>query len=302
MKLVVAYLVCALVWGTTWFAIRVSIGEGGYPTIAAAALRFTVATALIVPLYLLGVARPGPRGLRQWGWLCGAGVLNALGYALVYIAEESLSGGLTAVLFGTEPLMAAILVTVTRTESVARTDVGGALVSLGGIAIIFWDRLEVSANQGTAVGIVLMAVLVSTSYTLIVKRHATGVHPLASAGVFLTVTAVSLWIATLLTWRDLPWPPPFEPTAALVYLGVFGSVVTFSAYFYLLARVSVMTLMTMVFVVPVVALGVDLLWEDQVEILPRTWLGIAITLGGVILGLLARPRRRAEISQATPDL
>jgi drug/metabolite transporter (DMT)-like permease len=302
LKLVVAYVVCALVWGTTWFAIRVSIGDGGYPTIASAALRFTVATALVVPLYLLGLARPGPRGRRQWGWLCAAGVLNALGYALVYIGEESLSGGLTAVLFGTEPLMAAILVTLTRTESVAKTDVAGALVSLAGIAIIFWDRLEVSADEGTAVGVVLMAVLVSTSYTLIVKRHAAGVHPLASAGVFLTITAVTLWIATLVTWKELPWPPPLEPTVALVYLGVFGSVVTFSAYFYLLGRVSVMTVMTMVFVVPVVALAVDLMWEDEARFLARTWVGIGVTLGGVLLGLVARPRRRSEISQTTPEI
>lgn len=302
MRLVVAYVVCAVVWGTTWYAIRVSIGDDGYPTIVAAALRFTVATALVVPLVLLGVARPGPRGRRQWSWLCLAGVLNALGYALVYIGEESLSGGLTAVLFGTEPLMAAILVTLTRTEKVARTDVAGALVSLAGIAIIFWDRLELSADQGTAVGVVLLAVLVSTTYTLIVKRHAQGVHPLASAGVFITITTITLWIAALVTWQYIPWPPPLRPTAALVYLGVFGSVVTFSAYFYLLARVSVMTVMTMVFVVPLIALIVDLVWEPEARFLARTWVGIAVTLGGVLVGLVARPRRRADISQSTPDL
>src|SRR5262249_15527850 len=56
-KVVGAYLLCALVWGTTWFAIRVSIAPGGYPTYEAAALRFSVAVAVIAPFVLSGLAR-----------------------------------------------------------------------------------------------------------------------------------------------------------------------------------------------------------------------------------------------------
>ena len=73
----VFYLLCAFIWGTTWFAIRASIGVGGYPTYAAAALRFTLAAVILGGLWRAGLARPGPRTRREVAWLVVAGLLNA---------------------------------------------------------------------------------------------------------------------------------------------------------------------------------------------------------------------------------
>ncbi len=283
---VAAYVVCALVWGTTWFAIRVCIGPGGYPTIPAAALRFTLAAAILLPIVWRGWARPGPSGRRQWSWLVLAGLLNAVGYSLVYLGEENISGGLAAVLFGTEPLAVALLVTVTRTERVRATDIAGALIALAGIGLVFWDRLEVSSEQAVGVGLVLTAVLISCLHNLIMKRHAGDVHPLAAATVFITVTCVALWgFALARGWQELPWPPPLAPSLALLYLAGFGSVLAFAAYFYLLKRISLMTSASLVFVLPIVALGVDALWEKNVVLAGRTYAGIAVTLIGVVISV-----------------
>ena len=57
-----AYVVCALVWGTTWYAIRVCIGPGGYPSFLSAALRFTIAAAILGAALALGIGKPRPRG------------------------------------------------------------------------------------------------------------------------------------------------------------------------------------------------------------------------------------------------
>ena len=108
-SIVIAYLVCALIWGTTWFAIRVCIGPGGYPTMPAAAIRFGIAALILIPMAWR--ARPWPTG-RAWMWLVIAGVLDAVGYALVYLGEERVPGGLAAVLFGTQPLILALLLPV----------------------------------------------------------------------------------------------------------------------------------------------------------------------------------------------
>jgi len=75
---VAAYLACALIWGTTWYAIRVSIAA--YPTLIAVALRFALAAAILLPL--AARKRPWPRG-RAWGWLIAAGALDACAYLLV---------------------------------------------------------------------------------------------------------------------------------------------------------------------------------------------------------------------------
>src|SRR5689334_1079197 len=89
-----AYAACVSIWGTTYFAIRVSIGPGGYATFQAAALRFILAAVTLTSLAALGGARPGPRSRTQAAWIVAAGLINFVYYALVYTAEESISGGL----------------------------------------------------------------------------------------------------------------------------------------------------------------------------------------------------------------
>ena len=278
-----AYLVCAFVWGTTWRGIRVCIGEDGYPTISAAALRFLLAAILLAPLALRQKTWPTR---AQWPWLVVAGVLDAVGYALVYLGEERVPGGLAAVLFGTQPLILALLLTATRMEVVRWGDVAGALVSIGGVGVIFADRLDVSAQQAIGVGLILCSVLASTTYSMIMKRHGAGVHAFVSTWIFIAVTAICLCIAAATRGFPVPWPPPLEPTLALLYLAIFGSVIAFATYFWLLSQVSLMTMSTLSFVLPIIALVVDALFETEVRLNARAYLGISVTLSGLAVSLL----------------
>jgi drug/metabolite transporter (DMT)-like permease len=281
-RTVLAYVVCALVWGTTWRGIRVCIGPDGYPTISAAALRFALAAVLLAPLAFR--AGPWPRG-RQWPWLVLAGVLDAVGYALVYLGEERVPGGLAAVLFGTQPLIFALLLTATRMERVGWGDIAGALVSIAGVGVIFADRLDVSGSQAVGVALILGSVLASTTYSMMMKRHGQDVHAFASTWIFIAVTAVCLCGAAAVRGFPIPWPPPVSPTLALVYLAVFGSVIAFATYFWLLSQVSLMTMSTLSFVLPIIALVVDALFETDVRLGARAYLGIGVTLSGLIVSL-----------------
>lgn len=288
---VLAYSACALIWGTTYFAIRVCIAQDGYATYLAAALRFAIAGALLLGLYAGGMFSPGPRPGRERRWVCAAGLLNAVAYALVYTAEESITGGLAAVIFGTLPLVTALVTGLLGVERASRAAVLGALISLCGIAIISWDRLEVSVAQAGGVAMMLGAVLMCTLYNIVLKKQARQAHPLAANAVFLASTGVWLsLLAVAVERRPPPWPLPHAPTLALLYLALIGSVAAFAGYFYLLKRVRLMTLSTLVLVQPVVALGVDAVWEHE-RIVARTYLGAAITLFGVLVNLTLSPRK-----------
>jgi len=277
---VAAYVVCALIWGTTWYAIRVSLTA--YPTFAAVALRFVIASLILLPL--AARTKAWPRG-RVWGWLTLAGVLDAGGYLLVYLGEERVSGAVAAVLYGTQPLILALLLTTTRIERLTTRHLAGAAISLGGVLVLFLDRLEVSARQATGVGLVLGSVVVSTTYAMIMKQKARGVHGLVSTTIFLTVTAIVLGGVALVARESLPWPPPVGPTLALLYLAVIGSVVAFLAYFWLLDRTGLQVTSTLVFVFPLVALAIDAAFEHELPLGPRAYLGAAITLCGLLVSL-----------------
>ena len=293
MAVVVAYLTCALVWGTTWFAIRVCIADGGYPTYEALALRFAIATAILVPLCAIARVRDWPRGRAQWSWLVFAGLLDAAGYTLVYLGEETVPGGLAAVLFGVQPLILAILLGITGMERVTPGAVLGALISIAGIAVIFLDRADVSAEQAAGVVLILGSVVASTLYVVVMKRHGGGVHWLAQTTIFLGVTAIALGAVTLVRGpAPIAWPPPAAPTFALLYLAIFGSVIAFGTYFWLLRRLSLMAISTLVFLLPLVSLVVDALWEREVRLGARAYLGVAITLSGLAVNLLTEELRR----------
>jgi drug/metabolite transporter (DMT)-like permease len=287
--IVLAYCTCAVVWGTTWFTVRACIGPGGYPTLEGAALRFLLATLLLLPFALRIGSRPA--SLRQWGWLVAAGVLDAVGYALVYLGEERVPGGLAAVLFATQPLIMALLLTATGLERIRPTDFVGALVSLAGVGVIFADRVDVSERQAIGVAMVLGSVVVSTIYAMILKRHGAGIHAVVSTTIFIGVTAICLWLAVFATGGpDIPWPPPVAPTLALIYLAVLGSVVAFVTYIWLLSHVKLMTVGTLSFVLPVIALMVDAAFEREIRLEARAYAGIAVTLAGLAVSLALRPR------------
>ncbi len=284
-RLVLAYVVCCAIWGTTWYAVRVTMGEGGFAPIVSATYRFSLAALILAGLVWLGRLRPLPASPRVWAWLAVAGVLDAIGYALVYLGEEHIPGGLAAVLFACQPLILAAVMQVIRLEPTRPIDLIAALISLAGVGIIFSDQLDISAQQGLGVAMVLGSALASTLYAVVMKRHAAGIHPIASTAVFIGVTAVSLWLVVLATGGP-SWPSPLRTTAlaAVLYLAVFGTVIAFATYFWLVQRVSLATTSTTVFVITILAFGVDALFERQDFFAPKTWLGIGV----VFLGLDAK--------------
>jgi drug/metabolite transporter (DMT)-like permease len=290
-KIAAAYLICALTWGTTWFAIRVSIAPGGYSTYQAAALRFTIAVLVIVLSGLVGIVSLRRQEARHLWWLCVAGLFNAANYALVFTGEESVPGSVAAVLFASLPLVTAIVAVITRTETISFSQVIGALVSFAGIAIIFRDRLSVSRQQAVGVAMVLGAVVATAAYALVFKRKAQDVHSMSATGIFLSVTCTGLWCVSFAKgWQPIPLPLPLKPTLALLYMSIFGSVIAFTCYIYLLKHVSMMTVATLVMVEPVIALLIDHLWEHQIRLAPRSYAGAAITLCGILVSLLLKPR------------
>ncbi len=263
------------------------IGAGGYPTLAGAALRFTIAALVLLALVLVKGVKERVSSKRQRIWLSLAGLLNGVGYALVYTGEQSVAGAFAAILFGTLPLVTGFLAVVTRTEKVTLGHILGSLVSLLGVGVIFGDRLQVSSDQATGVALLCLGVISSACYSLILKREGAKIHPLASTSWFLGVTAIGLWCAALVLGKaSLPWPLPLRPTLALLYLALAGSVLTFACYLYLLQHVSLMTTTTLVFIQPVIAVIVDSLWEAEANFSGHSYLGAGVILLGVLLSLL----------------
>lgn len=288
-----AYLLCALIWGTTWYGVRVCVSPGGFPSYLAAALRFSLASSVLLVIWAVLRTKLKPPSIDEIKWITISGLLSGIGYGLLYVSEEQISGGLAAVLSATAPLIATFIAMRTNTESPSRAAVVGSSIALVGVALVFHDRLAVSPAQATAVGMLGCVCIVNACSNVVMKKHAHGVVALTSNLIFFSAATVMLWLMSLFagtgTWSFAD--VQLLPVLALIYLTLFGTLLAFGSFFYLLKRVRLSTAMTLAFITPVLALLVDAFFEKRTILTAESYFGIAIVLAGVTLSVLFKEGR-----------
>jgi drug/metabolite transporter (DMT)-like permease len=288
---ILGYLMLCLIWSTTWQAIRICLT--GYPPLYGASLRFLIAAALLLIAVRVRKLPLGlPRGARQHAAMLVAGIVNGLGYALIYLAELKLSGGTTAIICASSPLFTLIVARLFGLEQLLMRRVAGMTIGLGGIAALFWDGKSLGADQFQAMLFALTAAaLMWPIYGALLKRYASDLPALVSTLYFMLYTALTLLLLAPLRGEPLPQisVAPLQAHLALVFLAVLGSVVAWSIYLALLRRLDLSVLSTLGLVQPVLALGLDLVLREA-QLGPRGYLGALLVL--IAMGLSTWPLRR----------
>jgi putative membrane protein PagO len=286
-------LICAI-WGSTWLVIK--IGLIGVPPFLGAGLRFLVSAALIG--IVLAVTRHRLR-LTHAEKICvlSAGLLVFwLDYAAVYWAEMHISSGLTAVLFSTMPLMTSLLSAYwTRTETLSRRKLTGILVGMLGTLLLFWPQERLGAQQALGMAAALGASLCAAINLVMMKKHGRDADPFLVNFFGMTVGAACLLVMSvaLERWTAVTWTP--SNVFAIAYLSVFGSVVAFSAYYYLIKRMDATIVSLSTLVIPIVALALGRAFLHE-TVTSRALIGIATIIGGVGVALV--PARSAPAADA----
>lgn len=277
-----------LIWGSTYLGIRIAIET--FPPFLMAAIRFLIAGALLYTyLRLRGHANPTR---TQWRGAAIVGVLLLVGgNGLVVFAEQWISSALAALMIATTPLFTALFSGLWGNWP-RRLEWGGIALGLVGVAMLTMES-DLQANPlGT---IALIVATISWSFGSIWSRHLslpTGL--MASAAEMLTAGAFFVLISLALG-ESFKGAPSFASISALAYLIIFGALVAFSAYMYLLNNVRPALATSYAYVNPVVAvaLGVGFAGEQI------TWFGVAgmlVILTGVASMSLVRTRGSESLS------
>ena len=274
-----------LIWGTTWAAIRV--GLEGLPPFTGVAIRFTIAAGV-----LLAVA-----GLMKWPlgsgrrahllWTVNAAFSFSISYGVVYWAEQWVPSGLAAVLFSTFPLFVAVMAHFWLPgERLRLVSLVGVLLGFGGVVTIFSEDLTGLAGRQTrwAAVVFLISPLVSALANVIIKRWGGGFHPISLTAVPMAMTAGIMGVLAALVEKGKGISLDAASTAALFYLAICGTAVTFFLYFWLLDRLAATRLSLITYGVPIVAVTVGTLWLDEPFTL-RMFLGSLLVLAGVGLAV-----------------
>jgi drug/metabolite transporter (DMT)-like permease len=296
LKTVGALGIVYVVWGSTYLAIRYAIE--GFPPLLSAALRFLAAGLLM--LGYLAVRRPAAlRATRsQLATAAVSGILLlAGGNGLVTVAEQRVDSGLVALLIACVPLWIVILRALLRDRPGAATAVG-VLIGLAGVALIF-----LPGGSGTVdVGYAALAVLAALSWavgSLLVTRLPVPADPLTltmvqmlAGGVFLLVAATARGELS----RFAPADAPGSAWFALSYLVVFGSLVAFTAYIWLLGNAPVSLVATYAYVNPAVAVLLGALIAGE-RLTGVELAGGLVVLAAVALVVTAESRQRRRSAE-----
>jgi drug/metabolite transporter (DMT)-like permease len=277
-------LLC-LIWGSTWWAIRLCLHD--QPPLWSAALRFLVAglaLAALVPALRRVDRAPAP---PRWLWLA-AGATNFAGsYGVLYIAEQHVPSGLAAVLWSVFPLLMALSSVLVLGETLRSVQWLGFAVSFVGIVVVFAGTGDDGAAPLGACLLLLLSPLVSAIGTTLIKKFGHGSSSLQLNRNGMLTGAVLLLLAAALRepWSAMRWS--MSGTLALVYLALIGTALTFGVYFWLLQRVPASRLALISYVTPVLAVVLGVVVGDG-DSTVSLWLGTALVTAGVAL-VVRRP-------------
>ena len=249
------FALLALIWGTTWVAIKYSVA--GIPPIAGATLRFVIAV-LVLGLFakMKGIALALPR--EAFKYVMGTAVLlYVLDYGLVYWGEQYLNAGVTAIFFAASPLAIAVASNLFfKNHSLNFRKFLGILFGLCGIIVVFYDQLLVTNFSGkvTLASIaILIAAVAGALNVVIVKKHLTAVAPITIAIHQMLWGALGLGVIAALKGELTMMHYPSPSIAATLYLALVGSAFTFVSYYRMLRKMSAITISTISYLTPLVA-------------------------------------------------
>jgi drug/metabolite transporter (DMT)-like permease len=282
------YAFCCAVWGSTWLVIKIGLRD--LPPFHFAAIRMTIACALIAPLALRrGGVRPTRSEVR---WIAVSGWLQiGLSYALIFAAEQWIDSALAAILFCTFPIWVGLFAHVwLPDEPLTGRALAASVVGLSGVAVIQGPALGAafSARPGPLLigGLCVLGSAISSALSNVInKRHFAALSPYQNVWGQTLVGSAFLWVLALSFERGaaLSWTP--SSVSAMLYLCIFGTVLAFVGLFWLLPRVPVAVIGTIPLTDTVVAvlLGAAILGET---LSARVLTGGLLILVGVLLVVL----------------
>jgi drug/metabolite transporter (DMT)-like permease len=289
-KILLAFAIIYFVWGSTYLAIRVGVQE--VPPFLFAAMRF-LAAGLALCGWTLAQGESLPTRKEWMSVLVIALLIFVFDYGLLFWAEQRVPSGLAAVMLATIPMFTAVLeIVFLRSQKATFRLLLALLIGLGGVAVLVSRSLlpgGTAIDRTGAIALLVAALSWSVATALMRRLPLPQSKPMSSGsqmlagGVLLTISSgvlgefrtFHLSTISLNTWM------------ALVYLIVFGSIIAFTAYVWLIHHESPTKVGTYAYVNPVVAVLIGYFLGGE-PLGVRTVLGTLLILTSVAVITMKR--------------
>jgi drug/metabolite transporter (DMT)-like permease len=305
----VLFTIASLIWGSTFWAITLELGQVA-PAVSVV-YRFGLAAAT---LFLWCLVR-GDRLLLPWRtqrWMMLQGFLTfGLSYLCTYHAEQHVVSALVAVVFALMVFWTPICARIAFGARIPARTWGAGAAAIAGVTLLFYRPIGSALHDIMAGGsghfllgavLALMASIASSAGNVVVSKVRE-----QSSNLMLTLAWSMLWgVSLVAAWAALSGQPFVLPEApsywmGLVYLSLFGSVIAFNCYFTLINRIGSQKAVYIGVVTPVISVLLSIRLEHY-RPGPAEWLGMAVCLASVAWALRAPAAKPAPSVNLTNAL
>lgn len=283
-----ALLALYVIWGSTYLGIRIALES--YPPFLLAGVRFLVVGALFYGfLRWRGLAAPTP---LQWRNAAFTGVLLlGFGNGLVCFAEQHVSSGIAAVAVASMPLFAALFAGLYGQWSTRRETLG-LLIGFAGVIVLNLGSGLSGSRLGAAA---LLTAAMCWAFGSVWSRRQQMPPGQMNTAAQMLCGSVALLAMGFGSGEQLPTHPTLRATLALAYLAVFGSLIAFSAYLYVLKHARPALATSYAYINPPIAVLFGILLAGE-HVGPYDLVGMTVILLGVGVITLGRVRSKNEPS------
>jgi len=285
---IVVWLILCAIWGSTWIAIKIGLND--LPPIGFAAVRFVLATTVLLAI-LKAKRIPLPATAAEWRLLAITGTLQfAINYSLIFWAEQHITSGLTAVLQATISVFGLLLAWLFLPhERITGAKIAAVCLGIAGVAVVFSDQLTVQNRSAfIACLCVLTSAYTASQASILIKAKGSGMHPGSLLfGQMVCGLPPILLYSVLVEGNPLDYRWTWQAITSVLYLAIAGTIAAFWMFYWLLAKVESTVAMMVSVVTPLIAVLLGWIFLDE-RLPPLTFVGGVLIVASVALTVFRR--------------
>lgn len=281
-KIISVYVLICLVWGSTWLAIK--LGLESLTPLVSSGMRFVLASVLILGFMKIRKVSLQRDRTSYVLYLLLALFSYSIPFGLVYWGEQYVPSGLASVLFAVFPFFVVLFsYFIIPDEEISKWKFLGLVIGFSGIVVIFSDQFggDLTSYLMGMIAVVLSGIM-QAGIAVMIKKHGRYLDPLAMNFLPMLIAGIILLVSGFL-FEDIS-TLRFDSNAVLsvTYLALFGSVITFTSYYWLLKHINIILLSLTAFITPVIALILGWLLSGEI-LLVNHLAGSAMVLTGLLI-------------------
>ena len=276
-----SFAIVLMIWTSTPLAIKWSSVDA---PMTSALLRMLIGVTLCGSVVIFMTSKFRFDSAARKVYLVG-GISIFLCMSLFYAAAQQIPSGWIAVLFGLSPLTTGLFSAMVEPETkLTPSRILGLTLGLGGLYLVFAAGLNFADASIEGVVLTLIAVLLSSGTSVITRQL---VKDLELPGMQITtgslLVAIPFFIvAVLFLEPELDFNFSQKAWQSIFYLGLIGTGVGFTLYYYLLKHVTANRIALITLVTPISALSVGS-WLNNEPLVPEVWMGATLVCIGLLL-------------------